>query len=466
MNSSVKFLEATVSVVFPFAAVRWMSLAAAGSSREGGFDSELPPEPPQPATTTASSSGATRASMRPRLSRAPQTASAGTAGLLDETGLLEVALGRLLGLLLVDVDARVELLHHLLGERLLDLLDDLLAVGTDVLERLVADRERDVVGREELLVVVERHVLAAGQVAVGGEAEHHVGVARVEHLVLLLAGHELAELQAVGVFHAEQAVLALLALREAGDREVVLLALEIARRLDAELLRLGLGHGQAERVLERCVGQRGDAVLGEALLGLLVRLLGVLGDVGGLDAEERGQRGAGVLGVRVDVAGLQRLVRDQLGAEVELLLDLEAGGLERLRVDLAQHELLREVLRADGDGRVLGAGDLLDLLARCLARALRAGGGGRRLLVAAARGDHESEAQDGQQGQEGVGSSHDVFMLLFDDRKARRRPPGRPRSESLRPSGLATRCNRTNSPSAAKVTIATTMQAASWPAVP
>ena len=75
--------------------------------------------------------------------------------------------------------------------------------------------ERDVVRREELLVVVEDHVLAAGEVAVGREDERDVRVTRVEHLVLLLAGHELAELQAVGVLDAEQAVLALLALREA-----------------------------------------------------------------------------------------------------------------------------------------------------------------------------------------------------------------------------------------------------------
>ena len=51
----------------------------------------------------------------------------------------------------------------------------------------------------------------------------------------------------------------------------------------------------------------------------------------------------------------------------------------------------------------------------------------------------EAEAQGGQQGQEGMGASHDVCMLLFDDRKARRRPPGRPRSASLRPSGVTAR---------------------------
>src|SRR3954470_1280967 len=446
-----------------------MSLTAAGSSRGGGLESELPPEPPQPATTTASRSGAaTRGSIRPRLSRARQTAGTGARRLLGEAGLLEVALGGLRGLLLVDVDARVELLHDLLRQRLLHLLDDLLAVGTEVLHRVVAHVERDVVGREELLVVVQDHVLAARQVAVGGEDERDVRVAGVEHLVLLLAGDELAELQPVGVLHAEQAVLALLALGEARDRELALLALEIRdlRRI-ADLGGSRLGHAEAVGVLERRRRQRGDAVLGEAGLGVLVRLVGVLGDVGGLHPEERGQRGAGVLRIGVDVARLQRLVGEQLGAEVELLLDLEAGRLERLGVDLAQHELLGEVLRADGDrGLGLGAGDLLDLLARSLLA--RAGVGGRRglLIVAAARGNDESEAQGGQQGQDGMGTSHDVCMLLFDDRKARRRPPGRPRWASLRPSGVTARWSRTNKKSAAKVTSATTMHAASWPAVP
>ena len=87
-----------------------------------------------PVRARASRSGAAaRASMRPRLSRARQTAGAGVRRLLDEAGLLEVALGHLRGLLLVDVDAGVELLHHLLGQRLLHVLDDLLALGAEVL---------------------------------------------------------------------------------------------------------------------------------------------------------------------------------------------------------------------------------------------------------------------------------------------------------------------------------------------
>ena len=67
--------------------------------------------------------------------------------------------------------------------------------------------------------------------------------------------------------------------------------------------------------------------------------------------------------------GLERLVGDLLGAEVELLLDLEARGLQRLGVDVAEDELLGEVLRADGDGGLaVGTGDLLDQVAGVLAR--------------------------------------------------------------------------------------------------
>ena len=63
--------------------------------------------------------------------------------------------------------------------------------------------------------------------------------------------------------------------------------------------------------------------------------------------EERGQRGRGVLRVAADLTVLERLQGDLLGAEVEVGGDVVAGGLERLCVDLAEDELLGEVLRAD-----------------------------------------------------------------------------------------------------------------------
>ena len=46
-------------------------------------------------------------------------------GLLHQPGLAEVLLGDLGRVLLVEVDARVELLHRVVGQRLLDLVDDL-----------------------------------------------------------------------------------------------------------------------------------------------------------------------------------------------------------------------------------------------------------------------------------------------------------------------------------------------------
>ena len=54
-------------------------------------------------------------------------------------------------------------------------------------------------------------------------------------------------------------------------------------------------------------------------------------------------------GIEVDLLFLERLVRDQRAAQIDLALDLDAGGLERLRVDLGDDELLGEVLRADAN---------------------------------------------------------------------------------------------------------------------
>src|SRR3712207_7028025 len=61
------------------------------------------------------------------------------------------------------------------------------------------------------------------------------------------------------------------------------------------------------------------------------------GQLVGLLVEERQQRGPRVLGVGVDVAALDGLERGLLVAEVEVGRDLEAGGAQALRVDLAEH---------------------------------------------------------------------------------------------------------------------------------
>ena len=117
------------------------------------------------------------------------------------------------------------------------------------------------------------------------------------------------------------------------------------------------------------------------------------------------------------VAVLERLERDLLGAEVELLLDREAGGLERLRVDLAEDVLLGEVLRADGERLARVGRVLLDGLAavglRPTARRRRRAGAAGALVVVAARGDApRREGEHGQQRQQGAdGVLHGVSVL-------------------------------------------------------
>ena len=83
-------------------------------------------------------------------------------------------------------------------------------------------------------------------------------------------------------------------------------------------------------------------------------------DVLGRGVEERGQRGRGVLGIAADLAVLERLQRDELVAEVEVGGDVVARGLEGLGVDLAEDDLLGEVLRADRERDPVVVGVLLD----------------------------------------------------------------------------------------------------------
>ena len=163
--------------------------------------------------------------------------------------------------------------------------------------------KRDVVGREDVLVVVEDDVLARRQRAVGREHERDVRVAVVEDLVLLLAGQELLELEAVRPLHAEQAVDALAAGGEPVDRQVLGLVGEVGdlRRV-AELLGRRLRDPEAVGVLERRRRERGDVDLRVLGLGVLVGLRRILRDVLDLHPEGRRQRRAGVLGVGVDHA--------------------------------------------------------------------------------------------------------------------------------------------------------------------
>ena len=92
----------------------------------------------------------------------------------------------------------------------------------------------------------------------------------------------------------------------------------------------------------------GRLTLGVALLGSLVDLLGgVQGGWVSIEWDYGYERGARVLGIEVDLAVLQRLVRYLLGAQIELCHPVEPVGGECLGVHTAKYELLGEVLGSD-----------------------------------------------------------------------------------------------------------------------
>jgi hypothetical protein len=104
---------------------------------------------------------------------------------------------------------------------------------------------------------------------------------------------------------------------------------------------------------------------------------------------------ADVLEVHVDLAARQRTVDDLGRAHVQLEHDLVPPRLERLLVEVAEDELLGEVLRAERDGRLAVTGEPLRGLLL-------------RLAVAAARpapGDSQRQHR-GQQKTDGAVAGH------------------------------------------------------------
>src|SRR5204862_5376490 len=118
------------------------------------------------------------------------------------------------------------------------------------------------------------------------------------------------------------------ALLRAGKRQARRLALEVRDLLQAELPRRALGDRDLVGGRERRRRERDQPVLREALLGLLVGVGGVVRQVLEGLAEERQQRGAGVLGVGVDLPTAHGGERHVLVAEVELGLGVVAGRAE------------------------------------------------------------------------------------------------------------------------------------------
>ena len=239
--------------------------------------------------------------------------------------------------------------------------------------------------------------------------------------------------------------------------------------LSASLSRRRLRHRHLVGVGERRRGKRGQALLLELGLRLLVGRLRVLRQIGGVLAEEREQRRAGVLGVGVDLAALEGLQRGLLVTDAEVGRGRVARGGEALRIDLGEHLLLGEVLRADLQ-RDLGVAGVVDDLAA------RGRGGGRRgrgrrrlrrrLVVAAAGGDDERHGRE-RGGQEHLRcSAHGaVWILRLVSPKRARARASPPRSSSM-PAGVTARWTADRPTSAATARAATTIEAPIWPSRP
>src|SRR5215217_3848602 len=105
--------------------------------------------------------------------------------LTDVPELLQVLRGGVLRGLLVDLDLRVQFLHHLEREVALDILHGLAEVGTGLVHHVLAGDEADVTRGEHAKVVFQNRVLVAvrAEIRVGRKQDRQVRVALVEHLV-------------------------------------------------------------------------------------------------------------------------------------------------------------------------------------------------------------------------------------------------------------------------------------------
>src|SRR3954452_5094299 len=105
---------------------------------------------------------------RERWSLPPLLGKIRVVSLADKAVVAQELLSDFLGRLAVNIDLQVELLHLLGGEKLGDGGEQVCEFLV-LLEYLLAYGERTVVGREELLVVLQKHEVQVGYTSIGGE---------------------------------------------------------------------------------------------------------------------------------------------------------------------------------------------------------------------------------------------------------------------------------------------------------
>ena len=256
------------------------------------------------------------------------------------------------GVVLVGVDFGVHV-AHVGGRDFSGEVGEGRAEGREFGEGIVADDGDGVVWREIVAVVGEADEVKRIDEAVGGIAGDDVDFFIDEGAIDEAEVHDagsFGETQAVALDEAAVAVGAFEKfVADAGaparrDRN------DVGNFGEVELFGVGAADDHRECVFEsERLGDVEIEALGVALLDALVDGVGV-GIIGGRFVEDRGERGAGVFDVEIEVAGEQRFLAEERAAEIGFAIDVDAGaGFDVLGEEFGEDDLLGEKFGADGD---------------------------------------------------------------------------------------------------------------------
>ena len=236
------------------------------------------------------------------------------------------------------------------------------------IEDVLPDRGHEVLGGLEALVVGEEDEVLGVDDTVGGEEQADLDLvtfeggdrersADVERL-------ELGEREAVDTLESLEAELALRALGRPAEDECAVVGFEVRHRFDTEFTCRVCGDDEAVLVLSRGVVEHGDA---GRFPRLFERGVGRFGIRRWCPAEER-QHCADVFRNEVQLTALEGRLVDLACSCVQLALDGEAFGFQRLGVDLGDECSFAEVGRADRDRLATATGCGRFRRGRCFGR--------------------------------------------------------------------------------------------------
>ncbi len=240
-----------------------------------------------------------------------------------------------------------------------ELVEQVLNLGS-FFQQVHAHNRGGIVGRKEVHVVLEQDQVQRGDAAVSGRRDAHIGIAVRDGGIQQpdLDVLDITEAEPVGLFQTLQAIGADGEFMVRGKRHVTGHIGEVADLRDAGFLRELTGYDDRERVVEAPGLQPLDVELlgislGHDLVGRVVgtggwRRFGRRGRFRQFLAKDGDKAGAGIFHVGVEVASNESFMGDDGAAQVHLALDTVSGIFQQVCENLADDELLGEILRADG----------------------------------------------------------------------------------------------------------------------